>query len=179
MNKLKNGYIQVYTGNGKGKTTAAMGLALRALGDGMTVYVVQFLKSWQTGEVKSLKFFQENFKIFRFDKVKGFTWNLNQEELEILKQEIKKAYNFVEEILKLRSCDILILDEIMGTLKNGFLTEEEVLKLMDLKPDNMELILTGRNVPNKILEKADLVTEMKNIKHYYEKGVNAREGIEF
>lgn len=179
MNKLKSGYIQVYTGNGKGKTTAAMGLALRALGDGMTVYVVQFLKSRQTGEVKALKFFQENFKIFRFDKVKGFTWNLNQEELEILKQEIKKAYNFVEEILKLRSCDILILDEIMGTLKNGFLTEEEVLKLMDLKPDNMELILTGRNVPNKILEKADLATEMKNIKHYYEKGVNAREGIEF
>lgn len=179
MNKLKDGYIQIYTGDGKGKSTAAMGLALRALGGGMTVYVVQFLKSWQTGELKASKCFGENFKIFRFDKVKGFTWNLSQNELDELKKEIKKAYNFVEDILRVRPCDILILDEIMGTLRNGFLTEEEVLKLMDLKPDNMELILTGRNVPEKILKRADLVTEMKNIKHYYEKGINAREGIEF
>lgn len=179
MAKLKEGYIQVYTGNGKGKTTAAMGLAFRAAGDGMKVHVVQFLKSWNTGELKSAEAVGDNLKIFRFETVKGFTWDLNEEQLVTLKKEVKEAYNFVKDELENRSCDILILDEVMAAMHGQFLTEEEVLHLMDIKPKDMELIMTGRNVPERIIEKADLVTEMREIKHYYSKGVNAREGIEF
>lgn len=179
MTKLKEGYIQIYTGNGKGKTTAAMGLAFRGAGDGMKVHVVQFLKSWKTGELKSAETVGDNLKIFRFETVKGFTWELNEEQLATLKGEVKEAYNFVKEELENRRCDILILDEIMGALHGGFLTEEEVIHLMDIKPVDMELVMTGRNVPERIVEKADLVTEMKEIKHYYKKGVNARLGIEY
>lgn len=179
MGKLEKGYTQIYTGNGKGKTTAAMGLGFRACGDGMVVHVVQFLKSFKTGELNSAKNLGENFKIYRFETPKGFTWQLSNEQKELLQEEIKKEYNFAMEELLNRKCDVLILDEIMGALNSGFIKEDEILKLMDIKPSNMELILTGRNVPEKVLEKADLVTEMKEIKHYYKQGVNARKGIEF
>lgn len=178
MAKLKEGYVQVYTGNGKGKTTAAMGLAFRAAGDGMEVKIVQFLKSWKTGELEAASKFS-NMEIYRFEKVKGFTWDLNEEELAQLKKEVRDAFTFVKKLVENRECDILILDEIMAAISAEFISDEEVLSLINSKPRDMELILTGRNVPNKILERADLVTEMKEIKHYYEKGVNAREGIEF
>lgn len=178
MAKLNEGYVQVYTGNGKGKTTAAMGLAFRAVGDGMTVYIVQFLKSGKTGELKSAEAF-DNLKVFRFEKTKGFTWELNKEQLEQLKCEVREAYNFVLDVIAKRSCDILILDEIMAAIHGGFLTDEEIVDLIDKKSPDMELILTGRNVPDSIIKKADLVTEMKPIKHYFEQGVGAREGIEF
>lgn len=178
MARLKEGYVQVYTGNGKGKTTAAMGLAFRAAGDGMEVKVVQFLKSWKTGELEAAKKF-DNLEILRFEKVKGFTWELNEEQLAQLKIEVRGAFDFVTKLVEERACDILILDEIMASLSVGFISEDEVLELIDKKPKDMELILTGRNVPEKILDKADLVTEMKEIKHYYKKGVPAREGIEF
>ncbi|MPQ42650.1 cob(I)yrinic acid a,c-diamide adenosyltransferase [Clostridium tarantellae] len=179
MSNLKEGYIQIYTGNGKGKTTAAMGLAIRAVGDGMKVYVIQFLKSGKTGELKISEILGENFKIFRFETTKGFTWNLNEEQLSKLKEEVNEGYNFALKILENKECDILILDEVMAAMKGEFLTEEQVLKLMNIKPKDMELILTGRNVPEKIADKADLITEMKEIKHYYKAGVNARKGIEF
>ena len=165
MARLKEGYVQVYTGNGKGKTTAAMGLAFRAAGDGMEVKVVQFLKSWKTGELESAKRF-DNLEILRFEKVKGFTWELNEED-------------FVKGLVENRGCDILILDEVMASISGGFIGEDEIVELIEKKPKDMELILTGRNVPEKIMEKADLITEMREIKHYYKKGVPAREGIEF
>ncbi|EGT3616417.1 cob(I)yrinic acid a,c-diamide adenosyltransferase [Clostridium perfringens] len=178
MARLKEGYVQVYTGNGKGKTTAAMGLAFRAAGDGMEVKVIQFLKSWKTGELEAAKKF-ENLEILRFEKVKGFTWELNEEQLAQLKLEVRVGFDFVKDLIKNRECDILILDEIMATISAGFIEEDEIIELIDKKPKDMELILTGRNVPEKIMDKADLITEMKEIKHYYKKGVPAREGIEF
>ena len=146
MARLKEGYVQVYTGNGKGKTTAAMGLAFRAAGDGMEVKVVQFLKSWKTGELES---------------------------------EVRVGFDFVKGLVENRGCDILILDEVMASISGGFIGEDEIVELIEKKPKDMELILTGRNVPEKIMEKADLITEMREIKHYYKKGVPAREGIEF
>ena len=179
MGKLKKGYVQVYTGNGKGKTTAAVGLGVRAVGDSMKVFMVQFLKSGETGELKSTKQFGDAFQIFRFEKKRRFVWTLTEEEKEEVKKEIKLAYNFALEVLHQNKCDILILDEIMGVLGNKFLSTEDVLNLIDEKPENMELILTGRNVPKEIIEKVDLVTEMKDIKHYFEAGVPAREGIEY
>ncbi|MGL5243895.1 MAG: cob(I)yrinic acid a,c-diamide adenosyltransferase, partial [Sarcina sp.] len=160
-------------------TTAAMGLAFRAVGNGMKVCIIQFLKTGKTGEIKASENLGENLNIFRFQTVKGFTWNLNEEQLIKLKKEINEGYEFALRLLENRECDILILDEIMGAIKGNFLMEEQVLHLMDIKPNDMELILTGRNVPVKIANKADLITEMREIKHYYKKGVNAREGIEF
>lgn len=179
MSKLNEGYVQIYTGNGKGKTTAAVGLAFRAVGDGMKVFMIQFLKTGKTGELVSAEKFYPNFQIFRFEKKRGFVWTLKEEEIEELKKEIKIAYEFALKVLKEKQCDILILDEIMGVLGNKFLTVEEVIKLIDTKPEDMELIMTGRNVPQKIIDRADLVSEMKDIKHYYNDGVPAREGIEF
>ena len=179
MGKLKKGYVQVYTGNGKGKTTAAVGLGVRAVGDGMRVFMIQFLKSGETGELKSTKKFGEDFQIFRFEEKRGFVWTLTEEEKQEVKKEIKVAYNFALEVLRENKCDILILDEVMGVLGNKFLTTEDVINLINEKPENMELILTGRNVPKEIIDKVDLVTEMKDIKHYFEAGVPAREGIEY
>ncbi|SHE82516.1 cob(I)yrinic acid a,c-diamide adenosyltransferase [Clostridium fallax] len=179
MGKLNKGYVQIYTGNGKGKTTAAVGLAFRAVGDGMKVFMIQFLKTGKTGELVSAKKFYPDLQIFRFEKKRGFVWTLKDEEIEELKKEIKIAYEFALKVLEENQCDILILDEIMGVLGNKFLTIEDVIRLIESKPENMELIMTGRNVPKEIIDKADLVSEMKDIKHYFNEGVPAREGIEF
>ncbi|MBL4936192.1 cob(I)yrinic acid a,c-diamide adenosyltransferase [Clostridium sp. YIM B02515] len=179
MDKLERGYVQIYTGNGKGKTTAAVGQAVRAAGNNLKVYMLQFLKTDPTGELEIAKLIGDKFQIFRFESKKGFFWNLNDEEKVILKKEIDTAYDFAAEVIKNNSCDVFILDEIMGVLSNGILTVDQVAALIDNKPENMELILTGRNVPDLIKDKADLVTEMKEIKHYMNKGVYSREGIEY
>lgn len=179
MDRLERGYVQVYTGNGKGKTTAAVGQAVRAVGNGLKVYMLQFLKTEPTGELEVAKLIGDRFQIFRFESNKGFFWNLNEEEKKILKSEIDSAYNFAMDVIKNSSCDVFILDEIMGVLSNKLLTEEQVIELIDKKAINMELILTGRNVPDSIKDKADLVTEMKEIKHYMAKGVYVRKGIEY
>ncbi|MEG0774944.1 cob(I)yrinic acid a,c-diamide adenosyltransferase [Clostridium sp.] len=179
MGKLKKGYIQVYTGNGKGKTTAAVGLATRAAGNEYRVIMVQFLKGGATGELESAKKLQPYFSIHRFEKPRGFFWTLNEEEKLELKDEIQEAYRFCLKQLEEKSCDILIMDEVMGALGNNLITEEQLLELMDKKPEDIELIMTGRNVPEKIMEKANLVTEMRDVKHYFSEGVPARKGIEF
>lgn len=179
IKELEKGYVQVYTGNGKGKTTAAVGQAMRAVGNGLKVYMLQFLKTHPTGELEIAKLIGEDFQIFRFESKKGFFWNLTEEEKEILKEEVNEAYNFAMKVIKENSCDVFILDEIMGILSNKLLSEEEVIRLIDSKPINMELILTGRNVPDLIKDKADLITEMTEIKHYMEQGVRVRAGIEF
>lgn len=175
---LKMGLIQVYTGDGKGKTTAALGQALRAVGAGYRVYMVQFLKGGKTGELEAARRLEPDFKIFRFEKERGFFWTLDQRQKEELKAEVKKAFEFVTGVVRQQSCDILILDEIMGILHNGLLTEQDICELLEQKPDKMEIILTGRNVPDRIKEMAHLVTEMKMIKHPFEQGIGPREGIE-
>jgi len=179
MGKLKKGYVQIYTGNGKGKTTAAVGLATRASGNEYMVTMVQFLKGGATGELISAKRLQPYFNIYRFEKPRGFFWTLNDAEKEELKEEIQEAYRFCLKQLEEKACDILIMDEVMGALSNNLLTEEQLIELIDKKPEDIELIMTGRNVPERIIEKANLVTEMKEIKHYYTEGVPARKGIEF
>lgn len=177
--KLNEGFVQIYTGNGKGKTTAAIGQGIRAYGNGLKVIMVQFLKSGRTGELNTVDELGENFEIFRFEKRRGFVWTLTEEEKEEVKKEVKVAYNFIIDILENSKCDMLIIDEVMGVLKNEFLSVEEVIELIDKKPKNVELIMTGRNVPKEIVDRANLVTEMKEIKHYYKEGVPARKGVEF
>lgn len=177
--KLNEGFVQIYTGNGKGKTTAAIGQGIRAYGNGLKVIMVQFLKSGKTGELNTVDELSDNFEIFRFEKRRGFVWTLSEEEKLEVKKEVKVAYDFILDVIENCKCDMLIIDEIMGVLKNKFLSVEDVLELIRKKPKNMEIIMTGRNVPEEIIEKANLVTEMKEIKHYYKEGVPARKGVEF
>ena len=179
MGKLEKGYVQVYTGNGKGKTTAALGQGFRSVGNGLKVYMVQFLKTFKTGELESVKRLEPDFKIFRFEKKRGFFWTLSDEEKVELKIEIDKAYKFCYDSLETKACDVLIMDEVMGALSNKLLTVEQVIELIHIKPENVELILTGRNVPEQIAQEVDLITEMREIKHYFSRGVPAREGIEY
>jgi cob(I)alamin adenosyltransferase len=176
---LDKGLIQVYTGDGKGKTTAALGQALRAVGGGYKVFMVQFLKGGPTGELAAAKRLEPDFMIFRFEKERGFFWTLDEGEKEELKSEVKRAFEFAAAAVREEKCDILILDEIMGILHNGLLTEEEICNLLEQKPDKMEIILTGRDVPARIREMAHLVTEMKLVKHPFDQGIGPREGIEW
>jgi cob(I)alamin adenosyltransferase len=174
---MNQGLIQVYTGDGKGKTTAAFGLAFRAYGRGFKVGVVQFMKTWVTGEV-SLAQTLENFDIKRIDTSPKFTWEMNEAELAELKTEIRKGFEYVLKLVKENAYDVLILDEINHIINQKFVTKEEILDLLDSKPETMELVLTGRNAPDWLMERADLVTEMKCIKHPFDKGIAARVGIE-
>ncbi|MGI6318789.1 MAG: cob(I)yrinic acid a,c-diamide adenosyltransferase [Firmicutes bacterium] len=175
---MNEGYIQVYTGDGKGKTTAALGLGLRAVGRGYNVIMFQFLKGSESGELKSVLYLSGKYKIIRLAETKKFFFNLTREEKETLKKKLENELKQVYEVMANQACDVLILDEIMAALHGGLLTVEEICKLMDSKPSGMELILTGRSAPPEVLERADLVTEMRCVKHYMDKGVMARAGIE-
>ncbi len=167
------GYIQIYTGNGKGKTTAAIGLAIRAVGANLKVLFVQFVKGQYYSEHKTLEKL-ENITIKQFGR-EGFIHSKPTEE------DIKKAkegYNFVLDAFKQNLYDVVILDEANIAVFFNLFSEDELIYLMDKKPTNAELIITGRYATQKVIEKADLVTEMKEIKHYYKQNVLARVGIE-
>lgn len=175
---MKKGYVQVYTGDGKGKTTAAIGLGVRAAGRGLKVIMIQFLKGVFTGELEGVKKLSPQFHIIRFAETDKFFWELSEKEKQELKEKTQKQLQELDEYMKDEACDILILDEIMAAIHGGLVSVEQVCDIIDNKPDGMELILTGRNVPEAIAERADLITEMKAIKHYSQLGVPAREGIE-
>jgi len=174
---MKDGLLQVYTGDGKGKTTAAFGLAFRAYGRGFKVAVVQFMKTWVTGEVQLAETL-ENFHVKRIDTSPKFTWEMNEAELEELRLEIRKGFDYVRNLVKENKYDLLVLDEINHIIIKEFVSKEEILEFIDSKPDTLEIVMTGRNAPDWLMEKADLVTEMKCIKHPFEKGIPARVGIE-
>lgn len=175
---LERGYVQVYTGEGKGKTTAALGLGLRGVGRGLKVKMYQFLKGTFSGELASVQRLAPDFEIRRFAQVNKFFWKLSQEEKEQLKEKTALEFQKLAQDIKKGTGDIIILDEIMGALHNELLSTAEVCQLIKEKPAQVELILTGRYAPQEIVELADLVTEMKPIKHYLQQGVWAREGIE-
>ena len=174
---MKDGLLQVYTGDGKGKTTAAFGLAFRAYGRGFKVAVVQFMKTWVTGEVQLAETL-ENFHIKRIDTSPKFTWEMNEAELEELRLEIRKGFDYVRNLVKENKYDLLVLDEINHIIIKEFVSKEEIIEFIDSKPDTLEIVMTGRNAPDWLIERADLVTEMKCIKHPFEKGIPARVGIE-
>ena len=170
------GYIQVYTGDGKGKTTAALGLALRAAGYKHKVYIGQFLKGQKYGELLSVKKLSPYITIEQFGR-KGFihvTKDPDEEDIKRAKRGLKKCL----EAMLSRKYRIIILDEINVAVDLNLVTEEKVHEFLDKRPEDVEIILTGRYAPPSFLKRADLVTEMKEKKHYYKKGVKAREGIE-
>lgn len=176
---MEQGLIHIYTGDGKGKTTAAVGLGIRSAGCGNQVLMVQFLKTSKTGELAVDKMTNGLFCIKRFEKTRGFFWTLNDNEKQALKGEIKTAFDFCAEVAKSGKYDMLILDEIIGTIGNGLIHEDEVISLMKNKNSHTELILTGRNASEALIACADYVSEIKCIKHPMDKGVHAREGVEF
>lgn len=169
------GLIQVYTGDGKGKTTAALGLALRAAGRGMKVLIIQFMKKWDYGELHSLKLIPhitlETFGAKEFI-YKGKAKKIDYEEAE-------KAFSFGVEGVQSGNYDLVIFDELNMALYYELLDLKEVIKKIKEKPENVEVVITGRKAPQEIIEIADLVTEMREVKHPYQKGVEARKGIEF
>ncbi len=167
------GYVQVYTGNGKGKTTASLGLAIRAAGAGLKVYIIQFLKKGDYSEIKSLSRF-ENITIEQYGLGKFVRGNPSEED----KKEGAKGYKKVCEILERNEHDLVIVEEGNVAFTCNLFSESDLLALIDMKPDNVELVITGRGAPQALIDKADLVTEMKEIKHYYKQGVAARIGIE-
>tara|TARA_Y100000034_G_C6903471_1_gene418578 strand:- start:937 stop:1449 length:513 start_codon:yes stop_codon:yes gene_type:complete len=170
---MKTGLVHVYTGEGKGKTTAGMGLLLRALGRGLSVKIIQLFKR-NTGE----QFFFENsgFKYMQFQPLHPFFKSYNKDELESLKKEFRTFWKRAIENL---NYDVILIDEVGPGLAWGVIDESLVLDLIKNKPETTELILTGRDISLAIMEKADYVSEVNKIKHPYEKGVLARKGIEF
>jgi len=170
------GYMQVYTGNGKGKTTAALGLALRAAGHRQRVYIGQFLKGQMYGELLSAKMLAPYITIEQFGR-KGFIHVAKDPDEEDIRKARRGLKKCLVAMLSLKY-RIIILDEINVAVYFNLLSEKEVLEFLDQKPEGVEVILTGRYAPTSFLKRADLVTEMKEKKHYYKKGVKAREGIE-
>ena len=166
--------IHIYTGDGKGKTTAALGLALRAAGAGLKVYIGQFVKGKFYNELNTLKKIK-NIKVEQFGRGCFIKARPNKKDIEAAKNGLQK----IREILVRKKYDVIILDEINVAVKLNLLRLKEVVRLIEKIPKKTEIILTGRWAHHKILKLAHLVTEMKDIKHYYKKGVKARKGIEY
>lgn len=172
---MEKGMIHVYTGDGKGKTTAALGLGMRAAGHGKKVLMVQFMKGRTNyGELESAKRVP-GFTIVQFGRPEFVDKN-NPDSRDV--EGAREALAYAAEATKLRSCDLLILDELNVALDFKLVSIDQARELVSARPEGMELVITGRNAPPEILELADLVTEMREVKHYYRKGVPAREGIE-
>lgn len=172
--QLSQGYVQIYTGDGKGKTTAALGLALRASGHGMRTYVGQFMKGQPYGELDALR----DHPLITIEQY-GDVRCIRREE--VTPEHITQAQRGLEqarEAMRSGQYDIVVLDEVNVTVWFGLLTVEEVLAFLDERPAHVEVILTGRRAPQELIERADLVTEMREVKHYYRQGVAARKGIE-
>lgn len=176
MNKLEKGYIQVYTGNGKGKSTAAIGLAVRSAGYGLKTYIAQFMKEYPYNELNSLKHLNEWITIEQFAG-DDFVYR-KEPPNKIEMDKARRGLQTAKAKMLNGKFDLIILDEVCVSIHFGLFNDEEILTFMKMKPANVELILTGRYCPDKIIEAADLVTEMKVIKHYYHEGVLARKGIE-
>lgn len=176
MAGLEQGMVQVYTGAGKGKSTAAFGLALRAAGRGLKVVIIQFMKIPEYGEHKALQRLAPDIEVRAFG-LKGFIHHsgIRPEDYE----QAAAALEYAREVMLSGRVDVLVLDEINVALYYGLLKEEEVLALLKRRPPQVEVILTGRNAPDSIIDFADLVTEMCQVKHPYEKGIKARKGIEY
>jgi len=176
MPKLEKGIVQVYTGNGKGKSSAAFGLALRAIGRGLKVYIIQFIKGgFDYGELYIVDKLP-NLTLKAFGRGK-FVIQKPAEKVDV--EFAEEAFALAEEVVKSGEYDIVILDEINVALNLKLIKTEKVLELIKNKPKHVELVLTGRYASNEIIEAADLVTEMKEVKHPFNKGFQARKGIEY
>ncbi len=172
--QFRHGYIQVYTGDGKGKTTAALGLALRAAGAGLKVYIAQFIKSGDYSEIKALSRFADQITVQQFGRGRFIKGKPSQEDVAAA----QKGLAAIRNALTCGDFQVVIMEEGNVAAMCGLFPVEDILAIMSKKPDNVELLVTGRSADPRVIEKADLVTEMKAVKHYYQNGVMARIGIE-
>lgn len=176
MGKLKKGFIQIYTGNGKGKTTAALGQAVRAAGSGLKTLIIHFMKDFPYGEIKGLGPLKEFITVEQF----------GNDEFVLRRQlpseeDRQKALNAIERARRAMldgEYDIVVLDEVCVTFYFKLLNVSDLMPLLNEKPEGVELILTGRYCPQELIDKADLVSEMREVKHYYMQGITSRKGIE-
>jgi cob(I)alamin adenosyltransferase len=168
------GYVQVYTGDGKGKTTAALGLSLRAAGAGLKIYIAQFIKMGDYSEIKALAKFKGQITIEQFGLGHFIKGQPSPEDIQAAGQGLKK----VKAVLDAAEHQVVILEEANVAAALGLFPVDDLIDIIQNKPDTVELVITGRGADPRVIELADLVTEMKAIKHYYEKGVAARKGIE-
>lgn len=174
--KLSQGYIQVYTGNGKGKTTAAIGQAIRALGAGLRVCMIQFMKDYHYSELNILEKLSDQFSLYRYGNDR-FVFKKEKPTAALL-SEMQKGVQHAHKIIQSGVYDVVILDEICVSVYFQLIEENAVIELLKSKPGPVELILTGRYCSPSVLERADLITTMNEDRHYYQKGVLARKGIE-
>ncbi len=173
---MEKGYVQVYTGDGKGKTTAALGLALRAAGHGLRTYIGQFMKGRPYGELEALRA-HPLITVEQYGDPNCWVRRdqITPEQVAMARRGLERA----REAMLSGRYDIVVLDEVNVALWFGLLTLEEVMAFLDQRPEGVEVILTGRRAPQELIDRADLVTEMREIKHYYQQGVLARDGIEW
>jgi cob(I)alamin adenosyltransferase len=174
MKSYRQGYVQVYTGDGKGKTTAAIGLAIRAAGAGLKVFIVQFLKRGDYSEIKFIRHFAINITIEQYGMGRFRQGKPLPEDVKSAKIGLERA----KAVMSSGDYDVVILEEANIAVWKGLFSEQDLLDIIDSKPKRVELVITGRGATPKVIERADLVTEMKRVKHYYYKGVRGRIGIE-
>lgn len=172
--ELMKGYVQIYTGNGKGKTTAALGLALRAAGAGLKVFIAQFLKGIPSSEIESLKKFEDTITIRQYGQGRFISDTVTRDDIA----RARKGLEEVKHIISEGDHHLVILDEAAVAIHFKLFSTEELLGIIKSKPQHVELVITGRYADSQLIDTADLVTEMHEIKHYSHKGIKARKGIE-
>lgn len=176
IDPMTKGYVQIYTGDGKGKTTAALGLAMRAAGAGLRVYIGQFIKDMEYGEIGIIRERLPEITAELYGNEAGCIIDRapSEEDVRCAQQGLARA----KAVLSGGEYDLVILDELTIPLSMGLLDLSEILEMIRQKPENVELVITGRSAPAELIDMADLVTEMKEVKHYYREGVLSRRGIE-
>lgn len=168
------GHIKIITGNGKGKTTSALGLAIKAVGAGKKVFIGQFLKSGKYSEMNALKMFPDQITVEHYGLGKFVKGNPSNDDII----SGKKGYKKIVRILEKNEHDLVIIDEGNIAVKYGVISEQSLIDLLDIKSDRMDLVITGRGATPAVIERADHVIELKEVKHYFKQGVEARVGIE-
>jgi cob(I)alamin adenosyltransferase len=175
----KPGLVHIYTGEGKGKTTAAVGLAIRAIGNGLKVLFVQFLKGGEeSGELKIFKKLQKDIEIIRFDQRHPIFFKKGDTKEGLIKAS-KEALKLIDEGIKSGRYDLVVLDEINNLVNQGWANVNNLIEIIKERPNGVEIVLTGRGAPKELIEMADYVTEMRAVNHPFKKGIKARKGIEY
>lgn len=171
---LERGYVQLYTGEGKGKTTAAIGLAVRAAGAGLRVFIAQFIKEGRYSEIEALKSFNDRIVCRQYGRGRWIRGQASKEDVQFAGRGLEE----IRDVIASGEYQVVILDEALMATWLRIVEVDELLELIDAKPVGVELVLTGRRADPRLIDAADLVTEMREIKHYYHQGVLARAGIE-